>query len=75
MTKIGFNLNTYIGKFIPDYIFCSRTADGSDTAKWLGGKGYKVKRFYDCGRNGLVLLSNGLQVSTNGYVCYTKDNK
>jgi superfamily II DNA helicase RecQ len=61
-------LEDYVNKYIPCSIFCSKTLDGRDTAEWLETNGYKVIRYYDTGRNGLVELSNGLRVSTNGYV-------
>ena len=43
--------------------------DGAGMAEWLNDCGYNVVNNTDVGRNGLVVLSNGIRVSTNGY-CY-----
>ena len=42
--------------------------DGQYMAEWLESCGFPVVDHKDTGRNGLVTLGCGVQVSTNGYV-------
>lgn len=46
--------------------FYGSTLDGSDVAEYMEGIGFTVEDFHDTGRNGLVTLSCGVQISTNG---------
>lgn len=47
--------------------------DGASMAKWLRSCGYTVVGHIDTGSRGLVTLSNGIEVSTNGCVTYCGD--
>ena len=41
--------------------------DGRGMAEYLKSIGFGIIRNYDCGTNGVVLTSEGIRVSTNGY--------
>ncbi len=41
--------------------------DGKSLAEWIENCGYKVTSYTDTGRNGEIVLDNGVSVSTNGY--------
>lgn len=41
--------------------------DGKGMAEYLKSIGFNIIRYFDTGRNGLVLTQEGIQVSTNGY--------
>ena len=49
---------------------CFKTLDGSDTAEWLRGQGYKVLENGDTGGHGYALTECGVYVSTNGRVSF-----
>lgn len=53
------------GRFLSN--FYGKTLDGSDVAEYLESLGYNVVSFGDAGSHGMVILSNGVRVSTNGY--------
>lgn len=63
----GFRLKDYVGRYIPNSIFCANSLDGSDMAGFLQKQGYKVLRNYDTGTYGRIETSRYV-VSTNGYV-------
>jgi len=66
-------IEDYTKRFLPNEISsCFRSMDGSDVAEWLSFLGYKILKYYDTGRNGLVVTTCGYSVSTNGYVYKTK---
>lgn len=56
--KDGFFINT-------DGIFYD--LEGKGMAEYLTTIGFKVIKYYDTGRNGVVLTQEGIKVSTNGY--------
>lgn len=41
--------------------------DGKGMADYLRSIGFEVIQHYDTGRNGIVILKDGIKVSTNGY--------
>lgn len=49
--------------------------DGAGLAAYLTAAGYTVLHHWDAGSNGWVVLSNGLQVSTNGWTCIAGADK
>ena len=65
-------LENYIGKYI-DTDGILPDLDGTALAEYLTIAGYKVVRHYDAITHGRVILDNGLQVSTNGYVSHNAD--
>lgn len=52
------------GLFLTD--FYGKTLDGSDVAQYMESIGFEVTDYHDTGACGLVTLSNGVQISTNG---------
>jgi hypothetical protein len=46
--------------------------DGRGMAEYLKSIGFNIIRYFDAGRNGLVLTQEGVQVSTNGHCSIIK---
>ena len=57
------------GRFLTN--FYSSTLDASDVAEYLSNCQFTVVSFRDTGGNGLVILDNGVEVSTSGYAYRT----
>lgn len=55
------------GAFLP-FEFSAKTFDASDVRKWLEKHGYTVVSNKDTGRMGVAETSEGICVSTNGFV-------
>lgn len=58
IAKDGFFINT-------DGI--SYDLEGKGMAQYLATLGFNIIKYYDTGRNGLVLTEEGIKISTNGY--------
>jgi hypothetical protein len=56
--RIGFYINT--DGIISDL-------DGKGTSDYLRTLGFKIIKYYDTGKNGIVLTEDGIKVSTNGF--------
>jgi len=42
--------------------------DGTEARRYLEGKGFKVVKNRDTGRNGIAITDCGIHLSTNGYI-------
>jgi len=64
------NLNDHAGSFLPHPFIdaVSKDLNGFSLAAALESIGYTVTSHIDTGKNGLVTLDEGFNVSTNGYV-------
>ena len=64
------NLNNYAGSFLPHSFIdaVGKDLNGFSLAAALENIGYTVTSHVDTGRNGLVILVEGFNVSTNGFV-------